>query len=159
MAEEANLALMLVAALVAFVHFLAFFALAAALVVELVLISQTMTIAVASRIRRADRAAGLSALTLLIFGFLRVSYFEKGGDYYFNNSFFQLKILLFVGVFVLTIYPTSRFIRWGPELAENRVPVLSAIEAKKIKRIIHWQLVLIGGMALCASLMAKGFGF
>lgn len=150
---------MLVAALVAFVHFLAFFALAAALVVELVLMSQTMTVAVASRIRRADRAAGLSAVTLLIFGYLRVFYFEKGSDYYFNNSFFLLKMLLFVGVFVLTIFSTSRFIRWGRELAENRAPAVSTTEAKNIKRIIHWQLVLIGGMALCASLMAKGFGF
>ena len=50
---------MLLAALVAFGHFLAFFALAAALVLTLALINESMSVDKARRVRRADRVAGL----------------------------------------------------------------------------------------------------
>lgn len=150
---------MIAASFIAFAHFLAFFALAAALVVELVLISSNLSIDIAKRIQRADRAAGMAALALLLFGFLRVFYFEKGSDYYFGNTFFWIKLALFAGVFVLTIYPTRRFIGWSRELVNGQTPTLTPEEVKKIKRAIHWQLMLIAGMILCASLLAKGAGF
>ena len=69
---------MLAAALIAFGHFLAFFALTAALVVELSLLTESMSVEAARRVRRADRVAGLFAGLLLLFGTLRVIYFEKG---------------------------------------------------------------------------------
>ncbi|MCP4875200.1 MAG: DUF2214 family protein, partial [Gammaproteobacteria bacterium] len=95
MGDEAYFAVMLAAALIAFGHFVAFFSLAAALVLELSLISESMTVEKAKRIRRADRVIGIMALLVLVFGFLRVLYFEKGSDYYFANSFFQIKLALF----------------------------------------------------------------
>ncbi|MFT5220821.1 MAG: putative membrane protein [Planctomycetota bacterium] len=120
---------MIAASFIAFAHFVAFFALAAALVIVLVLISGNFSVEIAMRIQRADRAAGIAALAL------------------------------FAGVFVLTIYPTSRFIGWSPDLAAGKAPSLTLEEVRKIKRSIHWQLILIAGMILCASLMAKGAGF
>ena len=85
--DEADLSLMLAAALIAFGHFLAFFALAAALVLELSLITESLSVDAARRIQRADRVIGISAVLLLLFGFLRVLYFERGSDYYFANTF------------------------------------------------------------------------
>jgi uncharacterized membrane protein len=35
---------------------------------------------------------------------------------------------------------------------------LTSATVKRLKSIIHWELVLMGGIMLCASLMAKGFG-
>jgi hypothetical protein len=66
----------LTSAFVAFGHFLAFFALAAAVVLNLALIAESMNVEVARRIQRADRVAGLSAVLLLVFGTLRVLYFR-----------------------------------------------------------------------------------
>ena len=71
---------MLVSALIAFVHFFAFFAMTAAIVLQLGLISESISVDTARRIQRADRAYGIAAMAVLVFGFLRVIYFEKGTD-------------------------------------------------------------------------------
>lgn len=149
---------MLAAALIAFGHFLAFFALTAALVLELALLAENLSVETARRIQRADLVLGMAAILLLVFGFLRVIYFDKGGDYYFSNTFFQIKLALFVIAGIISIYPSGMFRRWSSELKQGVAPELSANLVRKLKQIIHWELVLIGGILLCASLMAKGFG-
>ena len=149
---------MLLAALVAFGHYLAFFALSAALVLTLALLNESISVDKARRVRRADRVAGLSAGLLLLFGSLRVLYFEKGGEYYLDNLFFQIKIGLFLLAALISIYPTTRFARWKGELDLDIAPSLDAGQVKWLKRALHWELVLIGGILLCASLMARGFG-
>ena len=149
---------MLAASLVAFAHFLAFFALTAAIVVKLTLVSDGLTIETAKRIRRADRAAGLSALAVLVFGFLRVFHYEKGSDYYFDNSFFLLKLGLFFAAALASIYPTLQYAGWRQALDENQAPAVSAETALRIRRVLHWELIALAGVMLCASLMAKGYG-
>jgi putative membrane protein len=149
---------MLVAALVAFGHFLAFFALTAAIVVTLMLIRESVSVEDARRIRRADRVAGLAAVAVVLFGTLRVLYFEKGVEYYGDNLFFQVKIGLFLLAALISLYPTTRFARWKSELEQGIAPELNSAQVKKIKRALHWELILIIGILLCASLMARGFG-
>jgi putative membrane protein len=149
---------MLVPALIAFGHFVAFFALIAALVLELALISESLSVETAQRIQRADRVLGLSAMLVLVFGFLRVIYFEKGSEYYFANTFFQIKLGLFFVAGLISLVPTMQFGRWNHELKQGIAPDLTSAAVKRLKRIIHWELVLIGGIMLCASLMAKGLG-
>jgi putative membrane protein len=149
---------MLAAALIAFGHFLAFFALTAALVLELALIAESVSVETARRIQRADRAAGLAAVLVLVFGLLRVFYFEKGSAYYFSNTWFLVKFGLFIAAALISVYPTLQFLRWRRELDQGIAPVLGAAAARRLKRAIHWELVLIAGILLCASLMARGFG-
>lgn len=149
---------MLAAALIAFGHFLAFFALTAALVLELALLGKGMSVDVARRIRRADRVAGLAAVAVLAFGLARVFWFEKGSEYYFSNTYFLLKLALFVAAFLISLYPTLTFQRWGGPLTRDVAPDLDAPTEKRLKSAIHWELVLIAGILLCASLMARGFG-
>ncbi len=149
---------MLLAAAVAFGHFLAFFSLTAALVLQLALIGESIGSATARRIQRADLALGLSAILLLVFGFLRVIYFEKGSAYYFGNLFFQLKLALYFAAFLISLYPSAVYRRWNSELKQGIAPELGAGTVARLKKIIHWELVLVGGMLVCASLMAKGFG-
>jgi putative membrane protein len=149
---------MLTAALVAFGHFVAFFALTAALVLELALIGESMSVEVARRVRRADRIAGLFAGLILLFGTLRVIYFEKGGEFYVDNLFFQIKIGLFLLAALISIYPTICFARWKSDLDQGIAPVLTSAQVKSLRRALHWELMLIAGILLCASLMARGFG-
>ena len=149
---------MLAAAFVAFGHYLAFFALTAAVVLTLALLGESMDADQARRVRRADRVAGLAAFLLLLFGGLRVFYFEKGSDYYFDNLFFQIKIGLFLLAALISIYPTSRFLRWKSDLDRGVAPSLGSDEVMRLKRCLHWELVLIAGILVCASLMARGFG-
>jgi putative membrane protein len=149
---------MLAAALISFGHFLAFFALGAALVLELALVAESLSVATARRIQRADMFLGASAILLLVFGFLRVIYFEKGSEYYFSNTFFQIKLALFIIAGVISLYPSAVYRRWSSELKQDIEPELSAAMVRRLKKIIHWELVLIGGILICASLMARGFG-
>ncbi len=148
----------LLAALTAFGHFLMFFSLAAALVLELALISQSLTVDSAKRIQRADRAVAIAAALLLAFGLARVFFFDKGSAYYFANTFFWIKIGLFVAAGAVSRYPTKQFLSWSSELGQGIAPDLTGDTIKRLKRAIHWELVLIGGILICASLMAKGFG-
>ena len=150
---------MFAAGLIAFGHFLAFFALTAALVLQIALLKASPDIETAKRIQRADRAYGLMAMLILVFGFLRVFYFEKGSDYYFDNTFFWIKIALFVGIGLMSIRPTITYLRWGNEIKQGIAPTFSESDSEKIRQLLHYQLMTIAAIIFCASMMAKGFGF
>ena len=146
------------AALISFGHFLAFFAMSAALVVQLLLLSETMSLEHARRIRRASLIYGLSIIIIFIFGSLRVFYFEKGTEYYFNNQFFIIKLTVFFLISLLHLIPAMRFISWGKALSQDQVPRLSDSESRRLRLIIHAELTGIGIILLCAALMAHGIG-
>jgi putative membrane protein len=146
-------------ALFAFLHHLAAFALVSALVVEWVLIRNELTLWSMRLLRHVDALIGLCATAILIVGFLRVFYFEKGAYFYFHNHAFFAKIALFVVVALLSIYPTITFAAWGPALKAGRLPVLEPRRLGVIRTLIHCELAGVVLLILCAALMARGIGF
>ncbi len=76
----------------AFLHHAAAFAVVALLTVELVLLRGELTVANARTLLRMDAAFGIAALVLLIVGFLRVFFTEKGAAYYFHSGTFIAKV-------------------------------------------------------------------
>jgi len=92
-----------------FLHFLAVFGVCAMVVCELVFLTPTPSLTTAKKIQRADMIYGLIALLVVLMGFIRIYYFEKGPDYYFNNPFFWMKLTAFTGVGLLSIYPSIKF--------------------------------------------------
>jgi len=92
-----------------FLHFLAVFGVCAMVVCELVFLTPTPSLTTAKKIQRADMIYGLIALLVVLMGFIRIYYFEKGPDYYFNNPFFWMKLTTFTGVGLLSIYPSIKF--------------------------------------------------
>ena len=149
---------MISAALVAFAHYFAFFALTAALVLQIALLTDSPTIEIAKRIQRADRAYGLMAILVLVMGLLRVFYFEKGADYYFGNTYFIIKLGLFVLVGLISAYPTITYLGWNKAIKIGEAPTLSIDSALKLRRALHYQLIGIMGILFCASMMAHGIG-
>ena len=135
----------------AFLHHVAAFALVAALVVEFVLIRDELNATTARRLARADMVLGISAGVLLVVGLLRVFYFEKGASFYFHNASFIAKMVLFVLVALLSIYPTVKFISWRKGI--DPASLLA------IRRIIDLELVGVVLILLFAALMARGIGF
>src|SRR5436190_7785721 len=79
------------ASLFAFLHHVAAFTLFAALVLELILIRDDLTVGTARRLQVADMVFGISAGVLIVVGLLRVLYFEKGATYYFHTWTFIAK--------------------------------------------------------------------
>jgi putative membrane protein len=146
-------------ALFAFLHHAAAFLLVAVVMVELVLLRGELTIASARTLLRMDSVYGLSAVMLLIVGFVRVFSTEKGADYYFHNGPFLVKLALFIVVGLLSILPTVQFLRWRAALKDGRAPQLDDAERRRLRMFIHIELTLLFVIMLCAALMARGIGF
>jgi putative membrane protein len=148
----------MIAALFAFLHHLAAFALVSAIAAEFLMIREELTLRSARRILFADMIIGIAAATVLVAGLLRVFFFEKGADYYAHNAFFIAKISLFVAIALLSIYPTREFLSWRKGLNDGRLPAIAADKLESIRGVIHLELAGIGLILLCAALMAKGIG-
>lgn len=146
-------------ALIAFGHFITFFGMASALTLQVALVKPSLDFETAKRVQRSDRVYGLMAVLILVFGFLRVFYFEKGADYYFSNTFFLIKLSVFVIVGLMSIYPTVTYLRWNKEIKQGVAPTFSAADSAKLRKFLHYQLIGIAVVLFCASMMAKGFGY
>ena len=146
------------AAILAFVHHLAAFALVTALAVELVLLKSGLTVENARKIVRYDAVYGMSAGTLLVVGLLRVFYFEKGAAYYFHSAPFLGKLALFAAIGLLSIYPTREFLSWRAALRQGRVPVVDPGKLRALGTVIHWELASVALILFLAALMARGIG-
>ena len=103
-----------------------------------------------------DRWYGIFAVAILVVGFLRVYYFEKGSAFYFANTFFRVKLALFVVIGLLSIYPTVRFIKWRSQMSGGKAPTVAQAEYRTIRTILRLELILLLAMVLCAALMARG---
>lgn len=149
---------MLASALFAFLHHLAAFMLVAALAFEWANFRAHLTAAELRRIQIADMVYGISAGIVLLVGVLRVLYFEKGWQYYLANHAFLTKMLLFLVVGLVSIYPTLRFIKWSKLTAAHGTLQVDDREARLIACCLRLELACIAGILLLAPLMARGMG-
>ena len=136
----------------AFLHHIAAFALVAGIALEFVLIRLPIDTANARRLALTDAVVGVSAGALLVVGWLRVFFFEKGTEFYFHNAAFIAKMGLFVVVAMLSIYPTLKFLQWR----KGRIDPASV---PAVRRVLHLELVGVVLILLCAAMMARGVGF
>jgi putative membrane protein len=145
-------------ALAAFLHHLFAFALVSAVVAEFLIVRTEVTVASARLLLKVDMAYGISALCLLIVGFARVLYFEKGAAYYFHNEAFHAKLGLFLLVGLVSIYPTVKFMSWRGALRQGRLPEIDEATIGKLRRVLHLEVAALPFILLCAALMARGIG-
>ncbi|MDB6063014.1 MAG: hypothetical protein JWM78_3117 [Verrucomicrobiaceae bacterium] len=150
---------MAISAIFAFLHFSAVFGIFAIVFFERLTFSKALSFIEAKRIQVCDRWYGLCAVFVLMVGFLRIAYFEKGLTFYTTNTFFYAKITLFIIIGLLSTYPTVRFIKWSPALRQGIAPTVSAKAYKIISLILRTQLILLFAIVLCASFMARGVHF
>lgn len=146
-------------ALLAFVHHLAAFLIFAVVTVELSATKSELTLTSARTILRMDAVYGIVAMVVLVAGFVRVFYTEKGSAYYFHDTYFIVKIVSFALVGLLSIYPTMKFLGWRNAVRQQQVPVFDAETRRTVRLILHVELTLLVVIMLCAALMARGFGF
>jgi putative membrane protein len=143
----------------AFLHHAAAFVIVGVLTAELVLLGGDLTPTSARSILRMDVAYGIAAVVLLIVGFGRVLYTEKGPTYYLHSIPFLVKISLFLIVGLLSIYPTFQFLGWRGALRAGRAPALAAPVLRRLRMVVHIELTLLFVIMLCAALMARLIGF
>lgn len=149
---------MTTSALIAFLHFTAAFGLVATVFFEWLTFSRTPTLVEARRLAKADRWYGISAAVLLVVGFSRAGFFEKGWSFYAHSPFFRLKLTLFLVMGLLSIVPTVRFFRWRAELQAGHAPVVTEAQFKRVSSCLALQLIVLLPLLASASLMAHGVG-
>lgn len=145
-------------ALIAAAHFIAAFALVAALVAEWVMLRGRVDAAAIEHLLRADLIYGLSALAVFAFGLCRVFFFDKPAVYYLYSVPFWVKLVLFAMVGLLSIAPTFAFFRARNVARVDSNYVMPSNDVAMLRRRVTLELVLLLALVISASLMAKGVG-
>ena len=145
--------------LAAFLHHLCFVVIMLTLFAEMLLLKQPLTLASARKIQRYDAVYGAAAGLVIVVGVLRVIYFEKGTDYYLHSTPFIAKMMLFLIIGLLSIYPTMTFLKWNISLKQGLVPVISNAQQRGLRMVMHVEATLLLLVILCATMMAKGIGY
>lgn len=145
-------------ALVAYVHYLSIILCFGALVFERLRLKTDLNRLEAISILVADVIYGLAGLALLITGILRVKYFGQGGDFYTHNPIFWVKVVMYIAVGLLSLYPTITYVLWAIPLSKNQLPEVSTSLLARFRLILNIELFGFALIPLFASLMARGIG-
>lgn len=144
--------------LMASLHHLAAFTVAACLAHEFIAYRKSLTVAEARRIQSVDAWYGISAGAVVVAGLLRVFFFEKGANYYGANTIFWIKMGLFVIVGLLSIYPTIRYVKWNPVLKQGNSIEVPDAEYRRVRLFLWLELVGLALILFAAPAMARGIG-
>ena len=105
----------------------------------------------------ADAVWGVAAALWIVTGLLRAfGGLEKGTAFYLSSSLFWTKMILFILVVVLEIWPMLTFIRWRRDVRRGRTPDTS--RAPTLYVVTHIEMALVVVIVFVASFMARGFG-
>jgi putative membrane protein len=149
---------MWISAIVAYLHYLSFMLCFGALVSEALNLKKELSLNEAWKIVIADAVYGISATVVLVTGILRVIYFGKGTDYYLSNPVFYAKVVVFIVVGLLSLYPTISFIGWLKSLQQGQAPKLELLKLNRLIWLIRIELVGFTLIPLLAAIMARGIG-
>ncbi|ACC83071.1 DUF2214 family protein [Nostoc punctiforme] len=149
---------MRISAIVAYLHYLSFMLCFGALVSEALNLKKELSLNEAWKIVIADAVYGISATVVLVTGILRVIYFGKGTDYYLSNPVFYAKVVVFIVVGLLSLYPTISCIGWLKSLQQGQAPKLELLKLNRLIWLIRIELVGFTLIPLLAAIMARGIG-
>ena len=139
-------------------HHLAMFSLAAILAAELALTASVLDDRMILRLARVDAWFGMMAAIALAAGLTRVFLGAKGVDYYAANTFFWIKMGLFVAIAAISVAPTFSFIVWRRRVRADAAFRPPAGEVSRLRRALYAEAALFALIPLCAAAMARGYG-
>jgi putative membrane protein len=144
--------------ILACLHHLAIFSLAAALAAELALINLEVRAKTIERIVAIDLWYGIIAGAVVLFGVMRVIWGAKGYEYYLANYIFWAKMALFVAVGLLSIAPTLRYFAWGRGLKDSASFLPPDAEVGRVRMYLWLEAGLFLCIPIAAAAMARGYG-
>ncbi|MBB3220495.1 DUF2214 family protein [Pseudoduganella umbonata] len=145
--------------ILAIVHHLIVFGIAAVLAAELALLRPTsMSPHTVKLLGRFDTFYGLLALAILVAGFGRVFHGPKGADFYLDNPVFWIKVGAFAVVGILSIKPTVRILAWQKALKADAGFTPPAEELNAVRRRKLAEIHVFAIIPVAAAAMARGFG-
>jgi putative membrane protein len=144
--------------ILACLHHVAVFSLAAVLAAEVALISIELRARSIERIVAIDLWYGIIAGAVVAFGVMRVIWGAKGYEYYIANSIFWTKMALFVAVGLLSIVPTRQYLAWGRSVKANAAFLPPAAEVAQVRMYLWVEAGLFLCIPIAAAAMARGYG-
>ena len=146
--------------MLAIVHHLIVFGIAAVLAAELALMRPAaMSPHTVHLLGRFDAAYGALAVAILIVGFARVWFGAKGPDVYLHNHAFWAKVVAFAVVGLLSIKPTLRILAWQKALKADPAFTPPAAELTALRRRMLAEIHVFALIPVAAALMARGVGY
>jgi putative membrane protein len=143
--------------LLAYLHYVSIIVLGAFLTAELLVCRPGLGPEQVRLLPRLDIVFFAGAILALATGLLRLFFYAKGVAFYLPNGAFHLKMALYLAIALISVVPTTRFIRWRRALdAGGGAP--DAVAVARVRRLIHLELLLFALMPLMAVLMARGIG-
>lgn len=145
-------------AILAYLHFIAIFALFWFLAKEWTLLRVGYAHLDISRLARADAGFGIAAGVVLVTGAMRAIYGAKGWPFYAHNAAFHVKIGLFVLVGLISIAPTMMFLRWRKALRTDAAFRVHEAQWKRARLMVLIEMHLLALIPLAAVIMSRGLG-
>lgn len=143
----------------AILHHLIVFGIAAILAAELALLRPTsMSPHTVKLLGRFDALYGLLALAILAVGAGRVFLGAKGAGFYLDNPAFWVKVGAFGVVGILSIRPTVRILAWQKSLKADATFVPPADELQALRRRKLAEIHVFTLIPVAAAVMARGIG-
>ncbi|CAB9524906.1 Predicted membrane protein (DUF2214) [Seminavis robusta] len=130
---------------------------AGGLITERFLIKKNMSQEDEIKINNADGIYGLSAFSLLISGYFRVTEFAKGWDFYQHEPIFWLKMSSVAVLGGLSFFPAIVFFKrdQARQQGQTLAPLSDAL-VERITTLINAEILALLTIPLFASLMARG---
>ena len=89
---------------------------------------------------------------------VRVFYGAKGPAFYLENPVFWAKIIAFLVVGMLSIWPTLRLIAWRNRIEREPTFLPSPTEIKNVRLFMHLEGTVFILIPIFAAMMARGYG-
>lgn len=147
-------------ALAAYGHYLGLLVIMGCLVTERLLIREDMSEESFDLVAIADGVYGIAGVLVTVTGYLRVTQYAKGWEFYQHEPVFWLKMFLFCVTGAASFFPTTKIIQRA--VAKRSDPTVAPMSPKLIARmtsIINAELLAIVSIPLTATLMARGVGY
>ncbi len=135
-----------------YLHFLAIFSLAGALIITNMAIKPVIKDDDAHNLAKVNAVYSLSGVLAFVFGLILWLWVGKPAEFYAFNPLFLLKLGLFALIALLSVFPSLFFVR-NYKTRNQELPV-----PQRIQLLIRIELVLLVFISITASLMARGIG-
>jgi putative membrane protein len=139
-------------------HHLAIFTLAATIAAELAILMGAIDAKAIVRLAKIDTGYGAAASAVVIFGIARVVWGAKGYEYYVANHIFWTKMALFLIVGLLSIRPTFRYLAWRRQLRADAAFRPAAPEVARMRSYLWAEAAFFLAIPVAAAAMARGYG-
>jgi len=148
-------------AFAAYGHYLGLVLVVASLTTEKFLVKPTLTEDEAQKLVIADSVYGIAGVLVLYTGYLRVTQYGKGWEYYAHEPIFWVKMGLFAVMGSSSLFCTTKIVQMAVKKTngEENATVLGEKLSARMQKIINGELLAIGSIPLAAALMARGVAY